>query len=302
MFSPVAPEVLEVSTQLLVYVNGQFVPESADAVSALDRGLLLGDGLFETIRVTNGRALQWERHWERLCRGAQVIRLTLPWTAAAVRDAIAETLRVNRLQEAVVRLTVTRGPGNARGLLPPADTTPTLIIRATPFVPYPDHLYQDGMRVIVSRNVRRNEHSPLARIKSLNYLDNLIARQEADACGADEALLLNTQGGVAGATTANVFCVRAGRLFTPPLAAGALPGTMRALVCAELAPNACGDVRMSHLEEQALRASDEVFLTNSLLGIMPVCAIDGRPVGNGIPGRVTQELAVDYAQWLAAAK
>lgn len=278
------------------------MPEKAEAVPALDRGLLLGDGLFETIRVTNGRALQWERHWERLCNGARVIHLTLPWTDAVLRDAIAQTLRANRLQEAVVRLTVTRGPGAGRGLLPPADTTPTLIIRATPFAPYPDHLYQDGMQVTVSRNVRRNEQSPLARIKSLNYLDNLIARQEADACGADEALLLNTQGGVAGATTANVFCVQAGRLFTPPLAAGALPGTVRALVCAELAPSACGDVRVAQLDEQTLCASDEVFLTNALMGIMPVCRVDRRPVGDGTPGRVTQGLAVAYARWLTAAK
>lgn len=278
------------------------MPAGDCSLSPLDRGLLLGDGLFETIRVANGRALQWERHWARLRSGAQVIRLELPWTAAAVLDAIEQTLRANKLQEAVVRLTVTRGPSAERGLLPPAETAPTLIIRATPFAPYPERLYQAGMRVIVSRRVRRNEHSPLANVKSLNYLDNLIARQEAVDAGADEALLLNTQGGVAGATTANVFCVRDGRIYTPPLEAGALPGTMRALVYEELAPDSCGAVHVSHLSEQALCASDEVFLTNALLGIMSVCQIDGEPLGDGTPGGVTRELTAAYTEWLGAAK
>lgn len=296
------PEERSISTDPVCYVNGQLVPEGAGAVSALDRGLLLGDGLFETMRVLGGRVLQWERHWERLHTGAQTIGIALPWTADDLRKAIGQTLHANDLSEATVRLTVTRGYlTGARGLLPPADAQPTLLIRATPFAPYPDRLYRNGMRVMVSRTVRRNEHSPLSRVKSLNYLDNVIARQEASGKGADEALLLNSRGDVACATTANVFSVSAGRLHTPPVAAGALPGTVRALVCEGLAPN-LGRVVVeeTQTDESALLNSDEVFLTNALMGIMPVCAIDGRRIGSGIPGPVTRVLRTAYKEWLSA--
>ena len=282
------------------YVNGQLVPESANAVSPLDRGLLLGDGLFETMRVVRGRVLQWDRHWERLRGGAQALGLALPWTSDELRDAVDRTLHANNLCEATVRLTVTRGTSAARGLLPPGDTQPTLLIRAAPFAPYPDHLYRHGMQVIVSRRVRRNEQSPLSRVKSLCYLDNVVARQEAMGRDADEALLLNTQGSVACATTANVFCVQAGRLRTPPVADGALPGTIRALVCGELAQKLQCGVKISRLNEAALFQADEVFLTNALMGIMPVCAIDGQPFGAGVPGPVTRSFHAAYEEWLTA--
>ena len=277
------------------------MPESAGAVSALDRGLLLGDGLFETMRVLGGRVLQWNRHWERLHRGAGALGLTLPWTAGDLQKVVGQTLAANQLREAIVRLTVTRGfSPTARGLPPPADAWPTLIIRAAPFTPYPQHLYQNGMRVVVSRRTRRNERSPLSRVKSLNYLDNVIARQEAVAHGADEALLLNTQGNAACATTANIFTVRGGRLQTPAVAAGALQGTVRALVRAELAPGISHVVETTQLSATDLRQADELFLTNALMGIMPVCAVDGRPVGSGQPGPLTRKLLVAYESWLGS--
>ncbi len=281
-------------------MNGELVPENAGAVSALDRGLLLGDGLFETMRVAGGRVLQWQRHWERLRYGAQVIQLAMPWTADTVRAAIDRTLDANDLRDATVRLTVTRGKSAIRGLLPSADTQPSLLIRATAFIAYPDDLYRTGMRVIVSRKTRRNEHSPLSRVKSLGYLDNLIARQEAAAQGAGEALLRNTQGAVAGAAAANVFSVHAGRLHTPPLEAGALPGTMRSLVCEELARRIHRNAQASQFYVGSLRDAEELFLTNALMGIMPVCVVDGRPVGAGTPGPVSQELRASYEEWLAA--
>lgn len=288
------------SDKPVCYVNGQLVPECSDAVSPLDRGLLLGDGLFETMRVVRGRVLQWDRHWERLRGGAQALGLALPWTSDELREAVDRTLHANNLCEATVRLTVTRGTGPARGLLPPGDTQPTLLIRATPFAPYPAHLYCNGMQVIVSRRVRRNEQSPLSRVKSLCYLDNVVARQEAMRSDADEALLLNTQSNVACATTANVFCVQAGRLRTPPVADGALPGTIRALVCAELAQKLQCGVKISRLDEAALFQADEVFLTNALMGIMPVSAVDGRPLGAGVPGPVTRRFRAAYEEWLTA--
>lgn len=294
------PEELTISPDPVCYVNGKLVPESAGAVSALDRGLLLGDGLFETMRTVGGRVLQWQRHWERLCNGAGVIGLTLPWTAVELNGAIRRTLDANDLYAATVRLTVTRGGSAARGLQPPAGIRPTLIVRATPFVPYSSQLYRDGMSVVVSRTVRRNELSPLSRVKSLCYLDNIVARQAAAESGADEALLLNSQGKVACATTANVFGVKAMRLHTPPVGDGALPGTARAQVCEELAPRIGCEVRQTHLAESALQEADEVFLTNALMGIMPVCKIDGRQVGAGAPGPVARKLQTAYAEWLRA--
>ena len=290
-----------ISEKPVCYVNGQLVPEGTGAVSALDRGLLLGDGLFETMRVVGGRVLQWERHWERLCNGARVIGLALPWTADELYAAVGQTLRANNLREATVRLTVTRGflPAT-RGLVPPADAPPTLLIQAAPFAPYPDRLYRNGMQAIMSRKVRRNEQSPLSRVKSLGYLENILARQEAAEKSADEALILNTQGNVACATAANVFLVQAGRLHTPPLGAGALPGTIRALVREDLAPSTGRVVDKTQLDESALLDSDEVFLTNALMGIMPVCAIDGRPLGTGTPGPVTRALRTAYEEWVSA--
>lgn len=295
------PEERSISADPVCYVNGRFVSERADAVSALDRGLLLGDGLFETMRVAGGGILQWQRHWDRLCSGSGVIGLALPWSADALGAAVRQTLHANNLREATVRLTVTRGSvPAARGLLPPADTQPTLLIRATPFAPYPDRLYRSGMQVVVSRTVRRNERSPLSRVKSLNYLDNILARQAAAETGADEALLLNTQGHVACATTANIFSVRAGSLQTPPREAGALPGTMRALVCEELAPSIGRVVDESQLDVSALRNADEVFLTNALMGIMPVCTIDDRRIGSGAPRPVTRHLCFAHGEWMSA--
>lgn len=297
------PEERSISADPVCYVNGQLVPEGTGAVSALDRGLLLGDGLFETMRVVGGCILQWQRHWERLHSGAQTIGLALPWTADELHQAVGQTLHANNLCEATVRLTVTRGfSPTARGLLPPADAPPTLLIRATPFVPYPDRLYRNGMRVIVSRKVRRNEQSPLSRVKSLGYLDNILARQEAAEKSADEALMLNTQGNVACATAATVFLVQAGRLRTPPVADGALPGTIRALVREDLAPSTGRVVDETQLDESALLDSDEVFLTNTLMGIMPVCAIDGRPLGSGTPGPVTWALRAAYEEWFVQQK
>jgi branched-chain amino acid aminotransferase len=274
------------------------VPEDDQAISALDRGLLLGDGLFETLRVAGSRILLWQQHWQRLKNGAHVIELDLPWSERELCEAVQQTVQANQLGEASVRVTVTRGSSAARGLLPSAAVRPTLIIRATPFIPYAERLYRTGMRVVISRKTRRNEFSPLSRVKSLGYLDNLIARQEAAAQGADEALLLNTQGGVACATTANVFCVQAGRLHTPPVEAGALPGSMRALVLAELAPSLGYDVQESQFCEGSLGEADELFLTNSLMGIMPVAAIDGRQLGVGTPGPLTQGLGNAYREWL----
>jgi len=261
-----------------VCLNGAMIDAADARIAPDDRGLLLGDGIFETLAVRGGQARRLAAHLARLRAGAEIIGLALPWTDAALAGFIAAVAADNGLTDAAVRLTVTRGPG-PRGLAPPAAAQPTLLIAAAPLPPPPD-----PARVVIAARTRRNEHSPLARIKSLNYLDNVIARQEAAARGGDDAVLLNSQGRVADSTVANVFALIGGGLVTPPVAEGALPGVMRAdvlkLARGEEAP----------LTPEALAAASEVFLTNSL-GIRPVVAVDGTPVGDGAPGLITQLLA-----------
>lgn len=205
---------------MIVWINGDLI-ESADArINPADRGFTLGDGLFETLAVRSGEILRFDAHCARLKRGCEV--LDLPYPAGDLAKAIGSTLEVNHFSDAVVRLTFTRGAA-LRGIAPSGPSSPTLLIAVSgwPGSPPP-------ARCIIAGVTRRNERSPLARIKSINYLDNILARQEAITRGANEAILLNTRGFVAEATVSNLFIVKEGRIFTPPISDGALPGTMRA--------------------------------------------------------------------------
>ena len=261
-----------------VWLNGIIVPEHEARIAPDDRGLLLGDGLFETLRVSGGRPLRLDRHLARLRAGAEILGLPVPLDDAEFAAAMAALLARRGLSEASLRLTLTRGPA-PRGLLPPAEPTPTMLLTAAPLPPPlpPAH-------VVVAQRTRRNEHSPLSRIKSLSYLDGVLARQEAARRGADDALLLNTAGRVAEASAANLFLLLDGTLVTPPVAEGALPGVLRAAVL-DAFPVAERPVTVEDLHR-----AEEAFLTSSL-GVRPVIAIDGRPVGNGRPGVRSAEIA-----------
>lgn len=267
-------------------VNGQLQPLDGAHLSARDRGFLLGDGLFETMRVRQGRVVRLTRHLARLRAGAAVIRLPIPWGDGELAAIISQTLAAGHLSEAVVRLTISRGVGPGRGLLPEAGMSPTLVVYAAPFDGYPSSLYEQGMRAIISQ-VRRNEGSPLASIKSLNYLENILARHEAAAQGADEALMLNSAGNVAGASAANLFLVLAGQLITPTLTCGALPGTVRQTIL----DHAPGHVQVRPITLADLTACEEAFLTNALLGVMPLTAVNHRPIGTGKPDVRTAAIA-----------
>lgn len=251
-----------------VWLNGIILPEEDACIAPADRGLLLGDGLFETLRVAGGRPVRLDRHLARLRAGAAVLGLPVPLDDAGLAAAMAALLRRCGLEDASLRLTLTRGPG-PRGLLPPAEPRPTLLITVAS-VPPPLPL----ARVVVALGTRRNEHSPLARIKSLSTLDGVLARQEAARHGADDALLLNTAGRVAEASAANLFLVLDGALVTPPVSEGALPGVMRAAVLEAVAV-----VERAVTVEDLCRAN-EVFLTSSL-GVRPVIAVDGKPLSMG---------------------
>lgn len=261
-----------------VFLNGSLIDAADATVPANDRGFTLGDGLFETIKAKSGRPLRLDAHWRRLEEGAGTLRLPLPLTRDALAAAIDTMLRANGLTDAALRLTVSRGPGQ-RGLLPPDSCTPTVLLSAGPLPPAPG-----PARLVVADGVRRNPHSPLARIKALSYLDNVLARLEAEERGADDALLLNTAGRVAETTIANLFVVGPdGAVLTPPVAEGALPGVRRG----ELVESLGATERPLALQE--LRTAREAFLTNAL-SIRPLVAVDGCPIGDGQPGPLTRRL------------
>jgi branched-chain amino acid aminotransferase len=250
---------------MIVWLNVGLFDIGEARIDPADRGLTLGDGLFETVAVRGGTIMQLEAHLARLRQGCEVLQL--PFPADDFTGAINAVCAANRLADAAIRITLTRGCG-PRGLLPSSTTRPTLLIGAESWPGSPP-----PARCIVATVTRRNEHSPLARIKSTNYLDNVLARQEAAARGANEAILLNSAGRVAETTISNLFIVRAGRVLTPPVADGALPGIMRALVM-----RAYNGVE-APLTVEDIVAADGLFLTNSL-GIRTVASIDGRNVGN----------------------
>jgi branched-chain amino acid aminotransferase len=261
-----------------ISLNGALIEQDAARIDPTDRGLLLGDGLFETIAVRNGAPRRLPAHLARLRLGAAVLNIPVPQTDERIGSLINEVLTANALADAVVRITLTRGPGG-RGIVPSAEPTPTLMI-VSAAQPAP----AEPARVIIAQDTRRNEFSPLAQIKTLNYLDNIIARQEATAQNADDALLLNTAGRIAESTVANIFVLVNGGLVTPPVTEGALPGVMRAET-----------IRLARAEElpvtiDMLAQASEVFLTNAL-GLRPVVKINDHTVGDGEPGLITQLLA-----------
>lgn len=267
---------------MIIYLNGEMIAVSRARIDPMDRGLTLGEGLFETIAVRGGAPLRLGAHLSRLKYGASVLQIPLPLTEEEIRAALLRTLRANDLSEGVLRLTLTRGP-SPRGLLPQANPVPTLMIAAAGQGPM-----TGPVRAVVSKLTRRNEHSPLSRCKATARPDDILARMEADSRGADDALLLNTAGRLAESTAANLFLVIDGALVTPPAREGALPGVMRAHV-----------VEIFGAEERSLSIEDlgrasEAFLTNSL-GVRPLVDVDGRAVGSGGCGPVTREiLSADY--------
>lgn len=265
---------------MTVWLNGRLLSADEARIDPTDRGFTLGDGLFETIRVAGGRALHLDRHLARLEASAAVLDLPPPYPSDALAAAVAALVAARGVADGVVRLTLTRGSG-ARGVLPPAEPHPTVLITLAPAGPP-----AGPVEAVIARGTRRNEHSPLSRLKTLNYLDAILARQEAARSGAGEALLLNTAGRLAEASVANLFIVKDGRLLTPPVSEGALPGIRRALIL----ENRGAEERPVSPDD--LAAADEAFLSNSL-GLRPLLAVDGRPIGSGVPGPMTTALMND---------
>ncbi|MBI2241150.1 MAG: aminotransferase class IV family protein [Magnetospirillum gryphiswaldense] len=260
-------------------LNGQLVDSGAPFLQAHDRGFTLGDGLFETIKIRHGQPLRLDLHLARLQQGAVILRLPLPPGEDWLGRAIHDVLQANDMHDAALRLTVSRGPGQ-RGLLPPDPCVPTILLTPAPLPPP-----LGPARAVTAQNVRRNQMSPLSRIKALSYLDNVLARLEAQDHGADDAVLLNTLGRVAETTIANIFVVgNDGILVTPPVADGALPGVRRAEMLRSMVA-----IERSISREDLLNAR-EVFLTNAL-SVRPLIIIDGHMVGDGHPGPLGRRLS-----------
>ena len=253
---------------MMAWLNGALVENPR--IETNDRGFTLGDGMFETLRAKMGRPAYIEAHLQRLREASQVLDLPLPYEDRELIAAMDAVLKQTGLEDAIIRVTVTRGPA-ARGVLPPPQPKPTVLIAAGPLPIMPNEA-----RLVIATITRRNEHSPLSRIKSLNYLDNVLARQEAERRGADEAVLLNTAGRIADTTTANVFAHMDGIFVTPPIAEGALPGISRRMALATL------NVTERPISVDDLTNAREIVITNSL-SVRAISALDDRPIPTGGP-------------------
>jgi branched-chain amino acid aminotransferase len=262
---------------MMIWINGQLTTVDSARIDPRDRGFTLGDGIYETIRVRDGRLLRIDRHFARLGEGLRVLDIRLKLDENALTVAMRSVLKTNQLDNAALRLTVSRGI-SARGLAPDVTARPTVIISTAP------HVAPQPARVMIATVTRRNAMSPTARVKTTACLDSILARMEATRNGFDDAILLNGEGWVAEATAANLFAVIDRVLVTPPVSDGALPGVMRAAIMAHMPLGECS------LSADDLIRADEIFLSSSL-GIRPVVAFEDRalPVGP-VAARLIEEL------------
>jgi branched-chain amino acid aminotransferase len=276
------------SMSLKVWIDGKFYDKENAKISVYDHGLLYGDGVFEGIRAYRGKIFECEAHLRRLFDSARAIRLTPPRSAEQLRAAMEETIAINNFSECYIRLVITRGAGYL-GLNPSKCPTPSVIIIADTIELYPKEMYEKGMSIITSTVVRTHPNSLSPRIKSLNYLNNILAKIEAADAGVPEALLLNQEGNVAECTADNIFIVRYGEVQTPTTSDGILEGVTRQVMI-----EFCGKLSIPCVEKSLQRhdiyVADECFLTGTGAEVVPVTRIDGRPIGTGAPGPIARRL------------
>ena len=277
-----------------VWINGQLVDKADAKISVFDHGLLYGDGVFEGIRIYNGKVFRLREHIERLYESARHILLEIPLSREQMTQAVLDTVQANAKQEGYIRLVVTRGPGTL-GLDPHKCSNPQVIIIVDDISLYPAELYEKGLHVITASVIRNHPNAINPRIKSLNYLNNILAKIEASRAGCQEAIMLNHNGEVAECTGDNLFLVKHGVLRTPHLAAGILEGVTRNTVI-ELAQTAKIPVQEMALTRHDVYSADECFLTGTAAEIVPVVQCDGRPIGAGKPGPITRQLRERFQQ------
>ena len=273
---------------LKVYINGTLHDKEDAKISVYDHGLLYGDGVFEGIRSYAGKVFRLSEHIDRLWDSAKAIWLEIPISKQEMAGAIRQTLKVNGIEDGYVRAVVTRGSGTL-GIDPNKCIDPQVIIIADRISLYPDELYEKGLEIITVSTVRNHPASLSPRIKSLNYLNNILAKIEGLQAGCIEALMLNHKGEVAECTGDNIFLVRGGVVLTPPNEAGILEGITRDVVI-ELAREMGIEVREIALTKHDVYIADECFLTGTAAEVVPVVKVDSRSIGDGTPGKITREL------------
>jgi branched-chain amino acid aminotransferase len=277
-----------------IYVDGDFYGKEEAKISVFDHGLLYGDGVFEGIRFYQGRVFRLTEHIDRLYDSAKALCLTIPLEKFALIEAVLETIRQNELQDGYVRLVVTRGSGDL-GLNPALCPRATVFIIASRITLYPEEMYRNGLSVVTC-STRRIPHGALSpMVKSLNYLNNVLAKIEAQQAGAGEGLMLNEQGFVAECTGDNIFTVKRGEIFTPPISSGALAGITRQVVF-EIAAELGFCITQPAMTRYDIFTADECFLTGTAAEVIPVVTLDNRTIGDGVPGPTTRKLMQRFHQ------
>jgi len=271
-----------------VYIAGKLYDKADAKISVFDHGLLYGDGVFEGIRSYSGRVFRLKEHIDRLYESARAIHLEIPMPREEMIRAVEDTLAANNLRDAYIRLLVTRGAGSL-GLDPRRTADPQVIIITDSISLYPAELYEHGLKIITAGTIRNHPAALSPRIKSLNYLNNILAKIEGTNAGCLEALMLNHKGDVAECTGDNIFVVRKGEVHTPSIDAGILEGITREAVI-DLARDAGIKVVERTMERHDIFTADECFLTGTAAEVIPMVALDGRPIGSGTPGPITKLL------------
>ena len=277
-----------------IWLDGQMLDESEAKISVFDHGLLYGDGIFEGIRCYNGRVFRLVEHVERLFLSARAILLDMPWTEQEVCDIVCDTIRANGLRDAYIRLVVTRGSGGL-GLNPYLCKRPSMFCIAASIQLYPEEYYEKGLELITC-STRRPSHATLSpQVKSLNYLNNIMAKVECIKAGVMEGLMLNDAGTVAECTGDTVFIVKKGVVVTPKITDGALDGITRGVIF-----DLCDRFDVELIEDTITRydvyTADEVFLTGTAAEVIPVVKVDDRPIGNGEPGEVFRQMLAGFRE------
>lgn len=275
-----------------VYIDGQFFDSEDAKISVFDHGLLYGDGIFEGIRLYDGCVFRLDEHLERLEYSAKAILLNMPWSRRELAEIVCESCRVNGLKDGYIRLVVTRGKGNL-GLSPKTCSVPSLIVIADRLSLYPAEYYEEGLKIITVPTRRINSAALSPGVKSMNYLNNIMAKMEADQLGYIEALMLNDQGYIAECTGDNVFIFHKGKLLTPAFSSGALKGVTRGVVL-DIAEDLGVPVVQGNLTRYDIWVADECFLTGTAAEVIPVVEVDGRPIGSGKPGEATGKFLSEF--------
>ena len=276
----------------LIYIDGEYYPKSQAKISVFDHGLLYGDGVFEGIRAYNSIVFKLKEHVDRLYQSAHTMTLKIPLTKEQVIEAVLETLRKNKMKDAYIRLVVTRGVGDL-GLDPRKCPKATVIIITGAIVLHGNEAKEKGITALISWVRRHPVDATSHEIKSLNYLNSVMAKIEANAAGADEAICLDKNGFVAEGVGENIFIVKNGKLFTPPVCSGALPG-ITAQVVANLAAKLGAEVIESNITPYQLLNADEAFFTGTAAEIVPIREVNKRQIGDGKPGPITKKLIAAF--------